>query len=208
MRTADWLGPLERVSREDGLAELARRFLRGYAPADERDLARWSGLALRDARLGFERIAAELDEVEVEGKRLAVLSKERPRPPRSPAVRMLGAFDNYDLGYVDRTVALDAPHEKQVNPGGGIIRPAIVVDGRYVATWTSKRSGKRLAVTIEPFESSRPSRRRSSVRSPISVGSRVCLRPSPAPSPRGPCRAGSCARPRSPTVATCPPARP
>ena len=64
---------------------------------------------------------------------------------------MLGAFDNYDLGYVDRTVALDAEHEKRVNPGGGIVRPAVVVDGRYVATWSSKRSGKRLTVTIEPF---------------------------------------------------------
>ncbi len=151
VRTADWLGPLEGRPREASLAELARRYLRGYAPADERDLARWSGLSLRDARLGFERIASELAEIELDGKRLAVLGAERPRVPRSPAVRMLGAFDNYDLGYVDRTVALDAAHEKQVNPGGGIVRPAIVVDGRYVATWSSKRSGKRLAVTIEPF---------------------------------------------------------
>ena len=39
-----------------------------------------------------------------------------------------------------------------MNPGGGIVRPSIVVDGRCVATWSSKRSGERLAVTIEPFE--------------------------------------------------------
>lgn len=152
VRTADWLGPLERAPRDDALAELARRYLRGYAPADERDLARWSGLPLRDARLGFERIASELDEIELNGARLAVLSARRPRLPRSAVVRLLGAFDNYDLGYVDRTVALDAAHEKQVNPGGGIIRPGIVVDGRYVGTWSSKRSGRRLAVKIEPFE--------------------------------------------------------
>ena len=42
---------------------------------------------------------------------------------------MLGAFDNYNLGYVDRGFALRAEHEKQIVPGGGIMRPAIVVDG-------------------------------------------------------------------------------
>ena len=36
-------------------------------------------------------------------------------------------------------------------PGGGIVRPGIAVDGRFAGTWSSKRSGKRLAVSIEPF---------------------------------------------------------
>ena len=71
-------------------------------------------------------------------------------------VRLLGAFDNYNLGYVDRGFALAAEHERRVNPGGGIVRPAIIVDGRFVGTWSSKRSGKRLAVTIEPFEPLEP----------------------------------------------------
>jgi hypothetical protein len=147
VRTADWVGPLQRRPREECLEELARLYLRGYAPADERDLARWSGLPLRDARAGFERIARELVGV----GDLFALGKP-PRKPRGPAVRMLGAFDNYNLGYVDRAFALPSEHEKRVNPGGGIIRPAIIVDGRFVATWSSKRAGNRLTVEIEPFE--------------------------------------------------------
>ena len=31
------------------------------------------------------------------------------------------------------------------------MRPAIAVDGRFVGTWVSKRSGDRLAVKLEPF---------------------------------------------------------
>jgi hypothetical protein len=150
VRTSDWLGELERRSREDSLAELARRFVRGYAPADERDMARWSGLGLGECRLAFERIAAELSEVSVDGARLFVLGKA-PRVSRGPAVRLLGAFDNFHLGYVSRDFHLDPEHAKQLVPGGGIIRPAITVDGEVVGTWSSKRSGKRLAVTPEPF---------------------------------------------------------
>jgi hypothetical protein len=152
VRTSDWLGKLERRSREDSLAELAVRYLRGYAPANERDFARWAGLPLRDARLGFERIADQL----VGDGDLFRLKKGTRRVGKSPVVRMLGAFDNYNMGYVDRGFAVPPEHEKQINPGGGIVRPSIVVDGRAVATWTSKRSGKRLAVTIEPFEALSP----------------------------------------------------
>ena len=142
---------LEPRPRDDSLAELARRYLRAYGPATERDLARWAGLPLRDARLGFERIAAEL---RAAGERFTLGAA--PRAARSPVVRLLGAFDNYNLGYVDRGFAIAAEHEKRVNPGGGIVRPAIIVDGRFVGTWSSKRSGRRLALTIEPFGRLRP----------------------------------------------------
>jgi hypothetical protein len=150
VRTSDWIGELKPRSRDDSLAELARRYLRGYGPATERDLARWAGLPLRDSKLGFERIAAELAPVETDGGTAFTLGK-LPRVPRSPLVRLLGAFDNYNLGYTDRGFAVGAENVKQIVPGGGIVRPTITVDGRFAGTWSSKRSGTRLAVTIEPF---------------------------------------------------------
>ena len=146
VRTEDWIGKPKSRPRDESLAELARRYLRAYGPADDRDLARWAGLPLRDARAGFERIAPELKPA---GELLAL--GRSPRRPAGPIVRLLGAFDNYNLGYVDRAFALAPEHEKQVNPGGGIIRPGIVVDGEFVATWSSKRSGKRLAVELQTF---------------------------------------------------------
>ena len=151
VRTVDWLGTPEPRPRDDSLAELARRYLRAYGPATERDLARWAGLPLRDARLGFERIASEL---RAAGERSTLGAV--PRVARSPVVRLLGAFDNYNLGYVDRGFAIAAEHERRVNPGGGIVRPSITVDGRFVGTWSSKRSGGRLAVAIQAFERLKP----------------------------------------------------
>ena len=58
----DWLGAQKPVDREQALAELARRYLAGHGPADDRDLARWAGLPLRDARAGLAAIAAELEQ--------------------------------------------------------------------------------------------------------------------------------------------------
>jgi hypothetical protein len=150
VRTADWIGEPRPRPRPDSLAELARRYFRAYGPATDRDLVRWAGLPLRDGRGGIAAIAAELDEVRVGGE-ILLRPKRAPRAAAGRVVRLLGAFDNYNLGYEDRGFAVAEENVKQMLPGGGIVRPTITVDGRFAGTWASKRSGRRLAVTVEPF---------------------------------------------------------
>lgn len=125
----DWLGEQRPVDREPALAELARRYLAGHAPADERDLARWAGLPLRDARAGLEAIAAELVERD-DG--LLELAKSPPPAPIPPP-RLLGAFDPLLLGWTSREEVV-GPHKVLVTMNG-IFRPFALVDGRAVATW-------------------------------------------------------------------------
>jgi hypothetical protein len=151
VHTRDWIGTPEPRPREDSLAELARRYLRAFGPASERDFARWAGLPLRDVRSGLERIAAELGSVRSGEEELLTLQGAPRRAAPGPVVRLLGAFDNYNLGYVSREFAVDRDGERKINPGGGIIRPSVTVDGRSVAIWVSKRSGRRLSVSVEPF---------------------------------------------------------
>ena len=139
---ADWLGTAKPVDRDIALAELARRYLVGHAPADDRDLARWAGLPLRDARAGLAAIASELVERE-DG--LVHLAGSAARSPRSPAPRLLGAFDPVLLGWCSREPIL-GPHTHLVTMNG-IFRPFAMVKGRAVATWRLNR-GK---VTIEPL---------------------------------------------------------
>ncbi|HVD09585.1 MAG TPA: winged helix DNA-binding domain-containing protein, partial [Gaiellaceae bacterium] len=59
----DWLGNASPVDRDKALAELARRYLAGHGPADDRDLAKWAGLPLRDVRAGLAAIAPELEQL-------------------------------------------------------------------------------------------------------------------------------------------------
>jgi hypothetical protein len=135
----DWLGPQEAVDRDAALAELARRYLVGHGPADDRDLARWAGLPLRDARAGLAAISAQLAERE-DG--LLDLAK-RPPPAPIPPPRLLGAFDPLLLGWTSREEIV-GPHRMLVTING-IFRPFALVKGKAVATWGLAK-GK---VTIE-----------------------------------------------------------
>lgn len=134
----DWLGEPQPVDRDAALAELTRRYLAGHGPADDRDLARWAGLPLRDARAGLAAIAAELEEredglVDLEGR-----SAPAPLPPP----RLLGAYDPLLLGWTSREEVV-GPHKLLVTING-IFRPFALVDGRAVATW--KLTGGKLTI--------------------------------------------------------------
>jgi DNA glycosylase AlkZ-like len=125
----DWLGVSRVPDRDRSLAELARRYLTGHGPAGERDLARWAGLPLRDARAGLQAIGPELEQ-RADG--LVVLAR-RPRSSELPPPRLLGAFDPLLLGWTSREQVLGANDGRVV--GGGLFRPFALVRGRGVAVW-------------------------------------------------------------------------
>ncbi|HEY5193638.1 MAG TPA: winged helix DNA-binding domain-containing protein [Solirubrobacteraceae bacterium] len=137
----DWLGESAPVDRDHALAELARRYLIGHAPADERDLAKWSGLPLRDVRVGLSAIASQLTERE-DG--LLELTGREP-PAALPPPRLLGSFDPVLLGWRSRESILGA-HQVVVTVNG-LFRPFALIRGRAVATWRM-RGGE---IELEPF---------------------------------------------------------
>jgi winged helix DNA-binding protein len=134
----DWLGPAKEMERDRSLAELARRYLVGHGPADDRDLAKWAGLPLRDVRAGLAAIASELEERDDGLLNLA----RRPPTESLPPPKLLGAFDPVLLGWTSRDPIL-GPHTHLVTVNG-IFRPFAMVDGRAVATW--KLLGGKVAI--------------------------------------------------------------
>jgi hypothetical protein len=128
------------------LGRLAARYVAGHGPAAPADLAGWSGLPLGMARRAFA--GADLVEIATELGPLAVApGRAAPPDPGPAAVRLLGHFDGYLLGYRDRALSIDPAHERAVQTGGGFVMPTAVVDGRAVATWRTTRQ----RVSVTPF---------------------------------------------------------
>jgi hypothetical protein len=128
----------------DPLQELARRYFRAFGPATAADFATWSGLP-SGAAIGS--IRDELTEVEFDGRRGWTLGRVEP----VRAFRLLPMFDNYLLGYRDRTAMLDPGRHQQVYVGG-IIKASVVCDGRVIGIWRLDRAARTVAVRVTPFE--------------------------------------------------------
>jgi hypothetical protein len=149
VRREDWLGKPPRFDRDKALAELARVYIRAFAPATDRDFAAWAGLPLRDVRAGLSSIAEEIEEVQVGEETMLTSRGGASRLPTAGQVRMLGNFDTYLLGWKDRSFAVSNEHAAHVKEGGGgWIRPVIVRDGEVVGGWRSSRKGGRLEITL------------------------------------------------------------
>ena len=152
----EWVRAPRRLAGEEALGELARRFFLGHGPATVQDLARWAGIPLRDARAGLAVARPELEALDVDGAehfldpgtpgRLAACRTE------AAGVFLLPGFDEFVLGYRDRTTILDKEFAERIVPGNnGMFRPTVVHGGQIVGNWGWTGRGAERAVQATPF---------------------------------------------------------
>src|SRR5579863_1137402 len=148
------------LSETAAYTELTRRYLNAYGPAALVDQAAWSGLPLSKIRTAWQHIMDQLLEVEIASSPAWMLKENAARldepPSDSPIVRLLPRFDIYLLGYQNRDLSVPPQYAKRINAGGGMLHPAVLVDGYTVGTWRSKREKNHLNIAIEPFDSLTP----------------------------------------------------
>ncbi|WP_062518241.1 winged helix DNA-binding domain-containing protein [Demequina gelatinilytica] len=147
----EWAPDPHRPTRDEGLGILAARYVRSHGPVTERDLARWTGLPLRDCRAGIAVAGDAVTRVETEAGTMLVA----PDALAAEAVDLddlaLPGFDELVLGYGDRTAQLDKEHEAAVVPGGnGVFRSTFVLGGRVVGTW--RRTLRARSVSVEAHD--------------------------------------------------------
>ena len=156
VRLDDWVAKPRRLDPEEALAELAQRFFLGHGPATVQDLCRWSGTGVREVRAVLAQVRDGLEAVTADGTeflmdpatpdRLAAAGKE------ADGVLLLPGFDEFVLGYGDRSAVLAAEHAEKIVPGrNGMFRATVVSRGRIVGVWKWSGSGAGRTVAVEPF---------------------------------------------------------
>ncbi|SEE69019.1 winged helix DNA-binding domain-containing protein [Ruania alba] len=155
VRCRDWIPAPRHLGPDAGLDEWLTRYLHSHGPATERDAARWFGLPLGPIRASLARIAGKVERLEAAGETyyadpgLADLLTEHRRD--ASRLMLLPGFDEFMLGYVDRSFAVPPDRLDRLVPGGnGMFRSTIVKGGRVIGLWRRGRSAGS-AVEIEPF---------------------------------------------------------
>jgi hypothetical protein len=141
-------------SREDGLKLLAQRYFASHGPATLADFTWWSGLSAGEARAALEMAMPGLTEA-LHADNKVWWSARMPVPPAPPAstplVHLLAGFDEYLLGYTDRTPVIDKAQSGKVMTPNGLFRAALLVDGRVAGTWQAEIKKGGLTLNVTPF---------------------------------------------------------
>jgi hypothetical protein len=153
----EWIPKSRELDRAEGIAELVLRYMTSHGPATERDFAWWSSTRVTEVRSALAQVSDQLVELEFEGASYwmspATAALLDDGVPGQRSLLALPGFDEFLLGYTDRSLVLPPEHAQKVVPGGnGMFKKTIVAGGEVIGTWALKGAGRTAAVVPEPFD--------------------------------------------------------
>ncbi|WP_147919016.1 winged helix DNA-binding domain-containing protein [Ruania zhangjianzhongii] len=155
VRLTDWVPRPRALDPEEGLTEWVRRYVLSHGPVTDRDTARWFGLPLGMVRPALAR-AGGLERREIDGDTYYLdpavpeLLAEYRREARR--LMLLPGFDEFILGYVDRTFAVPPARIDELVPGGnGVFRATIVKTGKVIGLWRRGGTPAKRQLEVDAF---------------------------------------------------------
>jgi hypothetical protein len=144
--------PAKSPSGQDALAELARRYFVTRGPATAKDFSWWSGLTITQAKASIKLLDSELQHEVVND------ADYYWSDVRKPAASLKGAFllpnyDEYGIGFVDRSAIYDAEQAEQMKlRDRPIFGHLLMVDGRGAGTWRRELGKGEVTISYSYFK--------------------------------------------------------
>jgi len=135
------------MERDEALVELTKRYFTSRGPATMKDFVTWSGLTMTDAKRGIEMLKPNLEREVVDDQ--AYWFSESSSPPKgtSKTSHLLPIYDEYVMGYKDRSAMLGAVDRGKFDAGSIAFDNIIFMDSMLVGSW--KRTLSKNKVLIE-----------------------------------------------------------
>jgi hypothetical protein len=152
-----WLPGFSPADGEAALLALVLRYLHAYGPATPPHFARWLAISPRYAVELFGRLAsdgADVERVELDGEPAWVAAGDTGTPSGPHrGIRLLPYFDPYVVAGQPRArLYPGAAATRALTPSGQAGNyPVLLVDGVVGGVWHQRRSGRKLALTVEPL---------------------------------------------------------
>ena len=148
-----WLPGFRPADGAAALRTLLTRYLHAYGPATPRHFARFLGIPPRLATDLFTRLDDQLERVQVDGVPGWILAGDTgvPAPPHH-GIRLMPYFDPYVVGGQPRDWLYPGVAAARAlnRTGQAGTYPVLLVDGVVGGVWHCRRSGGKLAITVDP----------------------------------------------------------
>lgn len=148
----EWIPKSKILTRDESLAELAKRYFTGHGPASVQDFAWWSGLNLTEARKGLEIVKSNFKSEEIEGNTYWFpLSAAYPKSI-SKDIYLLPTYDEYLVGYKDRSAIFDPEHLGKLGARANILfHPTFIIEGHVAGTWGRILKKDKAEISLRTF---------------------------------------------------------
>ncbi|HEX2271173.1 MAG TPA: winged helix DNA-binding domain-containing protein, partial [Pyrinomonadaceae bacterium] len=138
--------PGRKLSRDEALAELTRRYFASHGPASLADFVWWSGLTANDAREGIALLDRQLEKTSI-GNTDYWNADGPPASKRDAKAHLLPAYDEYTVAYKNREIVFHPDAASQLSTWG-VLGPVVVLDGKIIGAWKSIPDKKSVTITL------------------------------------------------------------
>ncbi|WP_456315134.1 winged helix DNA-binding domain-containing protein [Pseudomonas shirazensis] len=139
--------PKTKLTKEEGLAKLAKRYFESHGPATLLDFSWWSGFSPTICNAVINAIKLQLNCIEIEDKIYYYGNQPFINYHLNKNIHYLPAFDEILISYKTREASILLEHQSKAFTNNGIFKPIIMENSKVVGTW--KRSYKKDHVKIE-----------------------------------------------------------
>ena len=136
------------LTRDEALANLARRYFTSRCPATLQDFGWWSGLTAGAAKQALEMVKSDFTSATIGSRDYWVSNSLPVVETRMNAAYLLPAYDELIISYRDRGPSLPFSAYNKIVSINGLFRPVIVVNGQVTGIW--KRTVEKDRVLVEP----------------------------------------------------------
>jgi Winged helix DNA-binding domain len=141
---------VSRMSRDEALAMLAARYFTSHGPATLRDYVWWSGLTVKEARIGIEGAGAGLRRVTIDDRVHWLAASGKGLSKLEPLVFLLPVYDEYLIAYKDRESIRDLER-----PSPAPVRIEfphfLIINGKLRGTWKRTSRAGRMEIELSLF---------------------------------------------------------
>ncbi len=150
----EWIPPVKVQDDDEAMAAFTLRYFTSHGPATIQDFAWWTGLTATEAKAAHELVKSSLQSETIQGITYWISSKGVEAKSKSTGVYLLPGFDEYLMGYTNRTPAIDTTRFKQIaGTGNGILSSTIVINSQVTGTWKRTIQKNKVSIETTPFDS-------------------------------------------------------
>ncbi len=147
----------KQMTKDHSLAELAKLYFQSHGPALIKDFSWWSGLTMKDAALGVELNKSKLFSEEVNGNKYWFFGPYLTTHYLLPTTHLLSVYDEYFIGYKDRSLILNEGYQSQMAAvGNALLTSLIIINGKVEGTWKRKIIKDKVEIKLNLFRKLSP----------------------------------------------------
>lgn len=136
------VNPAPTPSKEEALVQLAHCYFRSHSPATQKDFLSWSGLKVSEVKIAIKGLESHLQTETIDGTTWYIHDQSRTKGNLSQAFNLLPPFDEYLIGYADRTHVLPKAFYPKAFTNYGIFYPVIQYQGQVIGNWEATKKTK------------------------------------------------------------------